>query len=351
MDGFHIKGLFVNFIHHFWPSLVKRDGFLQHFVTPIVKATPTSGKKGRKEFYNLLDYRKWQDSLSAEEKKKWRVKYYKGLGTSTAEEGKQYFQNLENQRIDFVYQKESETDDAADRAIMMAFSKSLVSQRKAWLNGYITAGAGMGSKEGEQWLEQEQGLASTIPYQHVQKVSYKQFVDEELIQFSNADNIRNIPSVIDGLKPGQRKVLFACLRRNLVQEMKVAQLAGYVSETTAYHHGEASLYSTIINMASDYVGSNNVPLLLPIGQFGTRLEGGKDAASPRYIFTKLNPITRLIYMKEDEPLLQYCSDDGVPIEPVYFVPIIPMVLVNGVEGVGTGWSTKVSQVFVDLLVS
>lgn len=151
----------------------------------------------------------------------------------------------------------------------------------------------------------------------------------------------------------QRKVLYACFKRNLKQELKVAQLAGYVSEQTAYHHGEQSLHSTIINMAQNFVGSNNVPLLVPSGQFGTRyemkdnrkltqrLQGGKDAASARYLFTKLSPITRKLFPEVDDDLLNYLNDDGIPIQPDYFVPIIPLVLVNGCEGVGTGWSTRV----------
>ena len=112
---------------------------------------------------------------------------------------------------------------------------------------------------------------------------------------SNLDNERSIPCVVDGFKPGQRKVLYSCFKRNLVKELKVAQLAGSVAELSAYHHGEASLMSTIINLAQNFVGSNNINLLLPIGQFGTRLHGGKDAASPRYIFTALSPLTRLLF--------------------------------------------------------
>jgi DNA topoisomerase-2 len=136
-------------------------------------------------------------------------------------------------------------------------------------------------------------------------------------------------------------VLFCCCKRNLKQEIKVAQLAGYVSEHSAYHHGEASLTQTIIGMAQNYIGSNNVNLLSPCGQFGTRLMGGKDAASPRYVFTKLEAITRCIFHPHDDPLLNYLDDDGQSIEPSYYVPIIPMILVNGSEGIGTGWSTSV----------
>ena len=175
----------------------------------------------------------------------------------------------------------------------------------------------------------------------VSSVTYDDFINHELILFSQADNERSIPHFMDGFKPSQRKVLFSCFKRNLKQEIKVAQLAGYVSEHSAYHHGEASLTQTIIGMAQNFVGSNNINLLSPCGQFGTRLMGGKDAASPRYVFTKLETITRCIFHPHDDPLLHYLDDDGQSIEPEYYAPIIPMALVNGSEGIGTGWSTSV----------
>jgi DNA topoisomerase-2 len=106
----------------------------------------------------------------------------------------------------------------------------------------------------------------------VSKISYSDFINKELILFSLADCVRSIPSIVDGLKPGQRKILFCCFKRNLTSEIKVAQLAGYVSEHSAYHHGEASLHETIIGMAQNFVGAHNINLLEPIGQFGTRLQ-------------------------------------------------------------------------------
>ena len=151
--------------------------------------------------------------------------------------------------------------------------------------------------------------------------------------------------MIDGLKPGQRKIIFSLFQResssssSSSKEIKVAQLAGYVSEKASYHHGEQSLTQTIIGMAQNYIGSNNLPLLLPLGQFGTRLLGGKDAASPRYIFTSLNKITRSIFIKEDDFILNYLNDDGLSIEPQFYLPIIPLCLINGCEGIGTGFST------------
>ena len=127
--------------------------------------------------------------------------------------------------------------------------------------------------------------------QHRGTVNYKDFINKELILFSIADCARSIPSIVDGLKPGQRKVLYSCFKQKL-KDAKVAQLAGYVSEHSAYHHGETSLVGTIVGMDQNYIGSNNINLLYPSGQFGTRHQGGKDSASARYIFTRLCPIAR-----------------------------------------------------------
>ena len=124
-----------------------------------------------------------------------------------------------------------------------------------------------------------------------------------MIHFSKYDCERSIPSVIDGKKTSTRKILFSAFKKNLIKEIKVAQFSGYVSENSCYHHGEMSLNKAIIGEAQEFVGSNNINTLLPKGQFGTRLDGGKDHASERYIFTELNPITRSIIRKEDGPVL------------------------------------------------
>jgi len=163
-----------------------------------------------------------------------------------------------------------------------------------------------------------------------------------MMNFSNDDLHRSIPSVIDGLKPSQRKILFGAFLRGLDKtEIKVAQLAGFVSDKAAYHHGEMSLNGAIVGMAQNFVGSNNINILKPNGQYGTRHKGGKDSASPRYIWTKLEELTSIIYNQMDEPILKHQYEDGELIEPEYYIPIIPMVLVNGAEGIGTGFSTKI----------
>lgn len=315
-DGSHIKGLLFNLFHTFWPALLASGDFVSEFITPIIKATPRKKSEPARSFFSLPEYFEWKHGLSAEELKQYTIKYYKGLGTSTSAEGRQYFQDLDKHLVDFTWSGAQDGD-----ALDMVFSKTRAGDRKEWL---LTA------YSPEAFLDTSSGV-----------VSYSDFVNKELIQFSHADNARSLPSVVDGLKVSQRKVLFACLKRKLTKEVKVAQLAGYCSEHTAYHHGEASLHSTIVNMAQDFVGANNLPLLVPSGQFGTRLQGGKDAASPRYIFTLLQKYTRLVFPEDDDALLEYVDDDGFPVEPVHYVPILPMLLVNGSEGIGTGWSTSV----------
>ena len=118
---------------------------------------------------------------------------------------------------------------------------------------------------------------------NVKELSISDFVNKELVHSVVADCQRSIPSLVDGLKPGQRKILFTCLSKDVREEIRVAQLSGSVSLHAAYHHGEESLNQTIVGMAHDFMGSNNINLLHPAGSFGSRLQGGKDAASARHV--------------------------------------------------------------------
>ena len=308
-DGFHIKGLLINLFHNKWHSLYKNN-FITCMVTPIVKATKNSNVK---QFYNLTDYNTWKDGNT---ESGWKIKYYKGLGTSNRKEAQEYFKSLKT--ITYV------EDPNADKSIIKAFSKDKTDERKEWLKYY-----------------NKNNVLKIVDGDN--KFSYTEFIDNELIHFSNADNLRSIPDIIDGLKPSQRKVLFAAFQKKLRNDIKVSQFCGYVSERTAYHHGEMSLQSTIVNMAQNYPGSNNLELLYPSGQFGTRIANGKDASSTRYIFTRLSELTPIIYNEADNDNLNYLDDDGFSIEPERFVPLLPMILINGTKGIGTGWSTDIPQ--------
>ncbi|CAK5279846.1 unnamed protein product [Mycena citricolor] len=309
-DGSHIKGLLINFLDTFYPSLLKLDDFLVEFVTPIVRV-----KKGKqwKDFFTLPEYYQWlEDTPDAT---KWDPKYYKGLGTSTDQDARDYFSHMEKHMIPFA-----PTQDGDRALIDLAFSKKKTDDRKEWLRQF---------KPG------------TYLDHRMEEIPYSEFINKELILFSMADNVRSIPSVADGLKPGQRKVIWACFKRNLKKEVKVAQLVGYIGEHAAYHHGEISLAQTIINLAQTFVGSNNMNLLEPGGQFGTREMGGRDHASARYIHTMPTPVARVLFNPHDDPLLKAQTDDNQVVEPEWYLPVVPLVLINGAEGIGTGWSTNI----------
>ena len=318
-DGSHIKGLVMNLFHTEWPSLLEA-GFLCTLLTPLLKASKGSTTTS---FYNIQEFNVWKTTHNNGHG--WHVKYYKGLGTSTPAEAKEWFKDLHEIKYEW-------NGKLCDDALSLAFTKGKLKadDRKEWLSHY----------------DPERTMSVTAA-----KTNYKEFVDGELIHFSNADNIRSLPHIMDGLKPSQRKILWACLKRNLRSEIKVAQLAGYVSEHAAYHHGEASLNETIVKMAQTFVGSNNINLLKPIGQFGSRLLGGDDSASPRYIHTHLMTLVDKIFRKEDEILLKHVEDDGEKVEPEYYLPVVPLIAINGCIGIGTGFSTDIPPHNPDDIVS
>lgn len=307
-DGSHIRGLLINMFHELWHELIKIPGFITYMATPIVKAN--KGKLN-KSFYTQYEYEEWRKTDAS---KGWKVKYYKGLGTSTRDEAKEYFKTLNI--VNYTY-----SGDASDKSIDLAFNKAKADNRKDWLKGYDRADI-VNAGPGENLI-------------------YEDFVNKDLIHFSNYNLERSIPNVMDGLKTSQRKILYSAFKRNLKSEIRVAQFAGYVSEHSGYHHGEASLNDAIVGMAQDFVGSNNLAWLVPQGQFGTRLQGGKDSASPRYIHTYLHPHVSHLVPSDDFDVLTYRDDDGVLVEPEWYAPILPMLLVNGSRGIGTGYSTFV----------
>ena len=306
LDGSHIKGLGINLFQSEWPTLALIPGFIGFMNTPILKA-----KKGTTElnFYNDGEYNKWKEENDT---RGWKLKYYKGLGTSTGKEFREYFEK--KKLVGFEHSEKS------DNAIDMVFNKKRADDRKDWLKVY----------DRNAYLDTSKTC-----------VSYEEFIDKELIHFSKYDCDRSIPNLMDGLKISLRKILYSAFKMNLNSEIKVAQFSGYVSKEACYHHGEASLNAAIVGMAQNFVGSNNINLLLPNGQFGTRLQGGKDSASERYIFTQLNKLTRCLFPAADDNVLEYLNDDGTVVEPIFYAPIIPMVLVNGSKGIGTGFSTDI----------
>ncbi len=314
-DGIHIRGLVINFFLTTFPSLCKRHNysFLTSMETPIVRIV-------RPKLPDLLifdEYRKEQ--FEAEnDPTSYKMKYYKGLASSRSEDVAETFNQ---KRIEY------ECDDKAELTMQKCFHPDMSDYRKKWIDNYVP---------GQGQSLDDAGSAV--------KLSYTDFCNDVYVTHSVYNAKRMIPHLMDGLVPSRRKVLFSVKKKGLTyggQSFKVERLGSYVAEQSAYHHGEGNLTGVITGMANDYIGGNNIPLLDRDGLFGTRNHGGKDAGQGRYIFTKLDQLTQFIFRKEDDPILNYLKDEGQSIEPEFYVPIIPMALVNGCEGIATGWSCSI----------
>jgi len=258
------------------------------------------------EFFTMHDYHASNVPSNA------KISYYKGLGSSTREEARNYFTRLcELKRLI------SHTTDEDTQSMKQMFMKKHTEERKRMILEHLQS-------------------PCILPISRT--ISTDAFVKSELLYFSAYDVARSIPSVIDGLKISQRKVVH--VSRHL-KKVKVAQLASTVALKTVYLHGENSLADCITGMAQSFVGSNNHPLLDGIGQFGSRLLGGKDAASPRYTHVQPSTFLKNTFLMEDDPLLDLLEEENEVIEPRFFVPIVPVVLINGSRGIATGYSSYV----------
>lgn len=322
-DGIHIKGLILNFLHELFPTLFKKEGFVVSMETPIVKVFR---KKGHDDllFYDentFEDYRREYPQLK-------NYKYYKGLGTINPSDVSLFFGK---KMVKYNY------DNKGEITINKVFKDENANERKLWLNTFNPRISRYCLDTLPELKEKRDNM--TIKLINV-KVS--DFMEHEMIKFSYEDCKRSLASCIDGFKESQRKVIYAIRKKFKSKQtdfIKVAQLSGYVAEQTDYKHGEQNLCETIIKFAQDFVGTNNISLLESDGQFGTRLEGGKDSAASRYIYTKPHKILKYIFREEDDPILEYTVEG----EPVTFVPIVPLILINGSVGIGTGWSCFVPQ--------
>jgi DNA topoisomerase-2 len=376
-DGEHIKMLILNMIEYFWPSLLKLN-FLIDFHTPeMIVETQTQ----RLEFYNKNIYDIWWLQLSNEQRRYWtqikEPKHIKGLGSLLASDVKRFFSHMNMHISYFTYD-----GDRDKKALELAFGKHTSVQKMELINNLnifqkkeeqlmltLLNKTNNNNNNNSIQIDNHPWIISIKKYKsnnnnnnnifvydtptgghHINHAtSCHDKVYKDLVKFWMATNTPSIPRMMDNCKPGQRKILYGSMRRRLTREIKVAQLAGYVAETMAYHHGQQSLSDTIIKLAQNFVGSNNINLLVPSGQFSSR--AGENAASDRYLFTCLTKICRLIFRKEDDPLLTLLIDEGKYIEPLFLLPIIPMVLVNGANGIGTGIKTNIPSYHPTNIVS
>ena len=317
-DGIHIRGLLMNFFYAQYNGLCQR-GFVQSFSTPVIKVYLKDNTKV--SFYCNSDFKRWNNTNK--QKLKNTPKYYKGLGSFKTEDAKELFSDMK------VIKYECESNDEEKKFMNLGFNSKCTDDRKKWILKNL--------KKLKEVSEDE--IDDNFTFEGVMKFSY--FIDKQLINYHTMSIYRCIPSLIDGFKESQRKVFYGIRLKNPKETITVNKIAGIIGETSSYHHGETSLQNTIIGMAQGFVGSNNIPLLVNDGMFGTRMEGGDDKAAARYISTKLEKISHLIYREEDNDLLEYQYEGNDKIEPVNYIPIIPMVLVNGADGIASGFQTSI----------
>lgn len=306
-DGYHIEALLMGFFATLFPSVLKTDKpFLYSQRTPIIRCRFKQGKKDVvRDYYSKNEF----DADKSKLPKSANCKHFKGLGTLTDKDIKEVW----NKKVIGYC-----ADDHVDEYVKLVFGKD-TEERKKWLQKY----------------DPENTLGDLTN-------QMSEFLDKQLIKFSIEDCARSIPCMLDGYKESQRKIVYTCFEKNLShEEIKVAQLSAIVAQLTEYKHGEQNLSDTIINMAQRFVGSNNVTILEDIGQFGSQDHGGSDHASARYIFTKLKSIARLLFRDEDDYVLPKQFDEGKEVEYKYYMPILPNVLFNGANGIGTGYSCNI----------
>jgi DNA topoisomerase-2 len=311
-DGFHIDGLLINFIYSELRTLAPFE-FVVILMTPVIEGT-----RGRERltFYHQKQHAKWCRENDASG---WDWKYKKGLGGWNTDPAtlKRLFENPVIVTM--------EADAGADDVLKLAFHKKLTDERKKWIAAY--------NPDSEVVLRTPRPVSD--------------FFMEEFRDYSKASVIRAIPRLMDGMKPVHRKILYTMFKKYPIRKkgrkfIKVPQIGGSVMEIGGYHHGEQALFTSIGNMAQNYItGPNNLQLLEGEGNFGDRRLRGLDASKPRYLSLRLHSIARYIYREEDDRLWEIQYDDGSPVEPKEMYPVIPMALVNKCEGIGTGWNCKI----------
>lgn len=326
-DGLHIRGLIINLFDSLFPSLLQRD-FIYIMNTPILSII---NNKDIRMFYNQKIGKKY---ISDNSISKSSTDYYKGLGSWDSK----LFSQICGKNIHKLV-----LDKDGKKLIEIAFNKKMADTRKEWLNNTNEL----------LYLNEEKG----IEYKNkpvISELPLSQFVETDLMDFFRTLCKRSLPNLYDGLKESQRKILYALIKSKLTfnkKTQKLLQVSAMVIKHTNYHYGEQNLYDTGGRMAQNFVGSNNISLLYNGGQFGTRLNN-KDMASARYIKTKLNYLVDFIFRDEDNILLEYIEEEGMMIEPTYFIPIIPMILVNGcIKGIGSGYSSSIPAYNVEDLIN
>lgn len=316
-----ILPLVLVWFHTFWPNLIAL-GFVKRYMTPVIRAYPKAGKGAPREFFYENEFERWAAERDGEGgvAAGFAVKYFKGLATHDADEVATMFRHFARDVYTFTL------DDAAAKLFDVYYGARASLRREA----LATPVAFLSSGE-----SQEIHRSRLIPCSVQLRVDAKAYKLDDIQ--------RKIPGVADGIPVARRKVLAGALRRfaSSNREVKVFQLGGYIAEHMFYHHGDASLNSTIVGMAQRFPGALQFPYLSGIGQYGSRHFGGDDAGSPRYINVRLAaPYAKAMFPAADTWMLPHVFEDGERAQPKYFVGVLPTSLLESFEIPSEGWRHK-----------
>lgn len=319
LDGIgHICSLVMVFIMKFWPALIGRN-FFKRLATPLMRIY--KGKTKIKEFYAEKDYETWVIKMYGKLESlptNLDVKYYKGLSTNSDKEMYTIGMNIGDNIFTMKEDKEC-------KELMHKLYGKSTDDRKIILTKEVS-----------------QIYPDNIWKTH--NINISDHFNIESVEFQLNSMRRKLKNFLDGMIPSQRKVL--CGARSLFinsnKSQKVFQIGGYIAKKMCYAHGDMSLNGVITKMAQKFDGANNIPQLLPdSGGFGTRTKGRDNNGSPRYICAKYNKICDLLYPRKDDSLLEYVYDDGDKCEPTYYIPILPISILENEKTPGTGWKITV----------
>ena len=325
-DGGHIVGLIVNWVQYCWPSLLElRPDFIRRFASPVLIGRPKRGPVVK--FLSVQTFKQWAAANPAAAAA-CSFQYFKGLGSHNESMGQEYFSNHDQYSVSLLYTPRA---DAKTLDQYFGPSKTCTAVRKELI-------ASPASEDAVDYSQSAVPLAT--------------FLQLEVLPYFREDVLRSLPWM-DGLKRTQRKLLWAV--RTFMAPGKVSkftELAMEAGKRAAYHHGEVSLYGTLVGMAQSHAGSNNINLFLSASIMGSRLNSRDKFTAPRYMTTGLSHIVPFLLRKEDDPVLTYRIDDGdKQVEPVVFWPVVPLDLLNGCLGIGTGWNTCVMPYHISDVVA
>lgn len=333
VDGDSIMGLVFNLFHSKFNSLIQQNDFFYEFTTPafqiILKQRINPNIRGVNMSNNVkLEFtsvQKFNEALTKINSKDiLRIHYMKGLGSISDNDIQRYFSEIDKHLI--LLKCEDKTHNETRNIMNNVYSggKRSIEARKNWVL----------NRDEDIVLERTLGMES---------MTVTDFMNKSNIHYAFDSCIRSIPNLYDGLKPCQRKILYTLFshKSEAYTYQKVTSLSGDVTKFAKYLHGESSLEETIFGMMRFWAGSNNIPLLKSNGTIGSRLDLGLLHSQSRYVMTALDEIARYIFPEADDKVLDYVLEEGETAEPEYYVPIIPLVLINGASGIGTGFSTNI----------